>query len=70
MLVLAAAVRLTSPGPAIHWSRRVGRRGTESSRCPSSVRCGPTHRTSRRTCWRSAALDHADRPLPAPVEPG
>lgn len=26
LLGLAAAVRLTSPGPAIHWSRRVGRR--------------------------------------------
>ncbi|HVY33442.1 MAG TPA: sugar transferase, partial [Caulobacteraceae bacterium] len=26
MLILAAAVRLTSPGPAIHWSKRVGRR--------------------------------------------
>ena len=25
MLLLAAAVRLTSPGPAIHWSKRVGR---------------------------------------------
>ncbi len=25
MLALAAAVRLTSPGPAIHWSKRVGR---------------------------------------------
>lgn len=25
LLALAAAVRLTSPGPAIHWSRRVGR---------------------------------------------
>ena len=28
MLLLAAAVRLTSPGPAIHWSRRVGRRNS------------------------------------------
>ncbi len=27
MLLLAAAVRLTSPGPAIHWSTRVGRHG-------------------------------------------
>lgn len=27
MLGLAAVVRLTSPGPAIHWSKRVGRRG-------------------------------------------
>jgi O-antigen biosynthesis protein WbqP len=26
MLLLAAAVRSTSPGPAIHWSKRVGRR--------------------------------------------
>ena len=25
MLLLAAAVRATSPGPAIHWSKRVGR---------------------------------------------
>jgi O-antigen biosynthesis protein WbqP len=25
MLVIAAAVRATSPGPAIHWSKRVGR---------------------------------------------
>lgn len=25
LLALAVAVRLTSPGPAIHWSRRVGR---------------------------------------------
>jgi O-antigen biosynthesis protein WbqP len=25
MLAIAAAVRLSSPGPAIHWSRRVGR---------------------------------------------
>lgn len=25
LLVLAAVVRLTSPGPALHWSRRVGR---------------------------------------------
>ena len=25
LLALAASVRLTSPGPAIHWSRRVGR---------------------------------------------
>lgn len=25
LLMLALAVRLTSPGPAIHWSRRVGR---------------------------------------------
>ena len=25
MLALAAVVRLTSPGPALHWSRRVGR---------------------------------------------
>lgn len=25
LLVLAAAVRLTSPGPAVHWSKRVGR---------------------------------------------
>jgi O-antigen biosynthesis protein WbqP len=25
LLTLAAAVRLTSPGPALHWSRRVGR---------------------------------------------
>ena len=28
MLLLAVAVRLTSPGPAIHWSRRVGRRNS------------------------------------------
>ena len=26
LVLLAALVRLTSPGPAIHWSRRVGRR--------------------------------------------
>uniref|UniRef100_B0T3J5 Sugar transferase n=1 Tax=Caulobacter sp. (strain K31) TaxID=366602 RepID=B0T3J5_CAUSK len=26
LLVLAAVVRLTSPGPALYWSRRVGRR--------------------------------------------
>ena len=26
MLLLAAAVRATSPGPAIHWSKRLGRR--------------------------------------------
>lgn len=25
LLALTLAVRLTSPGPAIHWSRRVGR---------------------------------------------
>lgn len=25
LLILAAVVRLTSPGPALHWSRRVGR---------------------------------------------
>lgn len=29
LLALALAVRLTSPGPAIHWSRRVGRRNRE-----------------------------------------
>ncbi|HEX7886246.1 MAG TPA: sugar transferase [Phenylobacterium sp.] len=29
LLALAAAVRLTSPGPAIHWSRRVGRENRE-----------------------------------------
>lgn len=29
LLVLAAAVRLTSTGPAIHWSRRVGRGNRE-----------------------------------------
>ena len=26
LVLLAALVRLTSPGPAIHWSRRIGRR--------------------------------------------
>jgi len=29
LLALALAVRLTSPGPAIHWSRRVGRNNRE-----------------------------------------
>ncbi|MBU1375183.1 MAG: sugar transferase [Alphaproteobacteria bacterium] len=29
LLALAVAVRLTSPGPAIHWSRRVGRGNRE-----------------------------------------
>lgn len=29
LLALAAMVRLTSPGPAIHWSRRVGRDNRE-----------------------------------------
>jgi O-antigen biosynthesis protein WbqP len=29
LLALALAVRLTSPGPAIHWSRRVGRGNRE-----------------------------------------
>jgi len=29
LLVLALAVRLTSPGPAIHWSRRIGRGNRE-----------------------------------------
>jgi O-antigen biosynthesis protein WbqP len=28
MLIIGAAVRLTSSGPAIHWSRRIGRHGT------------------------------------------
>ncbi len=29
LLVLAAAVRLDSPGPALHWSRRVGHHSSE-----------------------------------------
>lgn len=33
LLILAAAVRLESPGPAIHWSRRVGR-GNQLFRMP------------------------------------
>lgn len=33
LLVLALAVRLTSPGPAIHWSRRVGQ-GNREFRMP------------------------------------
>lgn len=31
LLAISAAVRLTSPGPAIHWSRRVGRDNHEFS---------------------------------------
>ncbi|WP_296598601.1 sugar transferase [Phenylobacterium sp.] len=33
LLLVAAAVRLSSPGPAIHWSRRVGR-GNREFRMP------------------------------------
>lgn len=29
LLGIAAAIRLTSPGPAIHWSRRIGRNNRE-----------------------------------------
>jgi O-antigen biosynthesis protein WbqP len=31
MATIAAVIRLTSPGPAIHWSRRVGRNNREFS---------------------------------------
>lgn len=42
---------------------------TASSGCPSSAACASARRRWPRTCSTTRSLSHADRLLPAPVEP-
>lgn len=49
MLLIALAVKLTSKGPALYWSNRVGRT-TVCSPCRNSAPCASIPPLSRRTC--------------------
>ena len=48
---LAVAVRLESPGPSLHWSRRVGRGNALFSMPKFRTMRAPARRTWRHTCW-------------------
>ncbi|MGC4065884.1 MAG: sugar transferase [Polyangiaceae bacterium] len=70
LVAIAAAIRATSKGPAIHWSRRVGKDNREFKMPKFRTMRTDTPQVATHLMQRSFAVRDTRREIPSQDEPG